>query len=142
VAASTYIRRAIPILAIVILGAAGYDAWIFYSRRASEREIEQKNAQAKADEARRTIEMLGGDQLKILSFYASPGAIQRGQTATLCFGVNGAKAVRIDPPVVDDLHPSVSRCFQISPSRDTEYTLTATDAAGHTSAQSFTIRVR
>ncbi len=141
-AASAYLRRAIPILTIVIVAFAAYDAWVFYSRRSSERKIEQTNRRAKAEEARRTIEMLGGDQMKILSFYASPAVIRRGQTASLCFGVNGAKTVRIEPPIVDDLHPSISRCFQISPREDTEYKLTALDAAGRTATQSFTIRVR
>ena len=140
-AARTYLRRAIPILAVVIVAVAAYDAWIFYSRRTSEREIEQKMTRTKAEEARQTIEMLGGDQLKILSFYGAPAVIQRGQSASLCFGVNGAKSVRIEPSVVDDLHPSVSRCFQISPRQDTEYKLTAVDAAGHTVTQSARIQV-
>ena len=86
--------------------------------------------------------MLGGDQLKILAFYAAPGVIQRGQPTSLCFGVNAAKTVRIEPPIVDDLHPSVSRCFQISPRKDTEYKLTATDAAGHSVSQTVSIQVR
>jgi hypothetical protein len=142
VAARTYLRRAIPILAVVIVAVAAYDAWIFYSRRASEREIERKMTRAKAEEARQTIEMLGGDHLKILSFYAAPAVLQRGQSASLCFGVNGAKSVRIEPPVVDDLHPSISRCFQISPREDTEYTLTAVDPAGRSLTQSLLLRVR
>jgi hypothetical protein len=85
--------------------------------------------------------MLGGDQLKILDFYAAPPEVRRGQVTSICFGVNGAKKVRLDPPIVEDLHPSLSRCFQIKLSDDTEYKLTAEDATGRTVTQSITIRV-
>jgi hypothetical protein len=142
VARLAYLRRAIPILTVIILAAAAYDGWVFYSRWSSARTAERERTRAEAETARRTIEMLGGDQLKILSFYAAPASIQRGQATSLCFGVNAAKTVRIEPPVVDDLHPSVSRCFQISPRKNTEYKLTATDAAGHSVSQTLVIQVR
>jgi hypothetical protein len=142
VARIAYLRRALPILTVVVLIAAAYDAWIFYSRWSNARSAERERSRAEAETDRRTIEMLGGDQLKILGFYAAPPTIQRGQTTSLCFGVNAAKTVRIEPPVVEDLHPSVSRCFQISPRKNTEYKLTATDAAGHSVSQIVTIQVR
>ena len=138
----TLVRRALPFLALIILGIGAYDGWIFYSRWSSARSIEQQRSRDEADRARRTVQMLGGDELKILAFYAAPPSIAHGRSTSLCFGVNGAKTVRIDPTVVDDLHPSLSRCFQISPKRDTEYKLTASDGTGHSLTQSVTVQVR
>jgi hypothetical protein len=54
--------------------------------------------------------------------------------------VNAAQTVRIDPPV-EQLHPAVSHCLQVTPERNTEYKLTASDSAGHTLSQSLTIQV-
>ena len=135
------LRLALPILTVVIGVAGLYDGWIFYSRWSSARAVEQERVRAEAERARRTIDLLGGDQLKILSFYAAPPVIQRGQATSICFGVNGATKVRIEPPIVEDLHPSLSRCFQVAPRKDTEYKLTAEDAAGHSVTQSMTIRI-
>jgi hypothetical protein len=137
-----WLRRALPILTVVIALALIYDGWIFYSRWSSGRAIERERARNEAERARRTVQVLGGDQLKILGFYAVPPVIHPGQPASICFGVNGAVKVRIDPPIVEDLHPSLSRCFQISPKRDTEFKLTAEDGAGHALSQSLTVRVR
>lgn len=134
------LRRLLPYFALVIGIAALYDGWIFYSRWSSAREVEQKRATAEADRDRKTVEMLGGDQLKILNFYASPPSIRAGGQSLICFGVNAAKNVRIDP-LVEELHPALSHCFQVTPRHDTEYTLTADDGAGHVVKQSLQIRV-
>ena len=82
---------------------------------------------------------MGGDRLKILNFYAPP-AIRRGQQALICYGTNAAERVRIEPDV-EQLHPAVSHCFQVSPVRDTEYKLIAEDRAGHIVTQSLAIKV-
>jgi hypothetical protein len=134
------LRKALPFLIVAILAAGLYDGWIFYSRWRAAGEIERKSEAKKTEDARRTIEMLGGGGLKILNFYASPGAIRRGGRATICFGVFGAKSVRIEPPV-ESLHPAVSYCFQVSPSRTTEYKLFVEDGSGHTATESFVLTV-
>jgi hypothetical protein len=134
------LRKALPFLLIGVFIAAAYDGWVFYSRWRRARDIEQSNQAKEADEARKTIDMLGGGQLKILSFYASPGIIHRGEKANVCYGVYGAKSVRIEPPV-EDLHPAVAHCLQVSPAKSTEYKLVAEDGAGHTAAQSFVLQV-
>ena len=125
---------------LAILIGALYDGWIFYSRWSSGRAAEQERIRVEAARDLKTVEMLGGDQLKILNFYASPPSIRSGGQSLICFGVNSAKKVRIDPPV-EELHPAVSHCFQVTPKRDTEYTLTADDGAGHSVTQSLQIRV-
>ena len=120
--------------------ALAYDGWIFYSRWSEARDGEKAQAAKEAEAARRIVDALGGDHLKILDFYASPATIHRGQHASICYGVNAAKSVRIDPPI-EQLHPAVSNCFQVAPSRDTDYKLTVVDATGHTLTQSLSIQV-
>ena len=78
--------------------------------------------------------------VKILMFYPAEAAITEGDTATICFGVANAKAVRIEPPI-DRLWPTINRCIADSPSRDTRYTLTAEDAQGRQVTESFVLKV-
>jgi len=66
--------------------------------------------------------------------------LRRGEHTLLCYGVNDAKTVRLEPSV-EEVWPSFTRCIQVSPRKDTEYKLTAEDAAGHSVSQSVTIRV-
>ncbi len=75
---------------------------------------------------------------KILHFYASPGLLASGEIATLCYGVENATAVEINP-AVEELKPSFNRCFQVAPRQTTTYTLTATGAG--TSTASLVINV-
>jgi len=134
------LRRALPYLTVAIFAAVVYDGWIFYSRWSSARDIERARAEKEAQDARKTLDMLGGGTLKILDFYASPGVIRRGEHANLCFGVNGAKSVRLEP-AVEDLHPALSYCLQVAPRQDTEYKLIAEDGAGHSATQSARLKV-
>lgn len=134
------LRKALPFLTTAILAVAAYDGWVFYSRWRDARETERTRQVKQAEEARRTIDMLGGGQLKILNFYASPGAIRRGEHANICYGVYGAKSVRIEPPV-EELHPAAAHCLQVSPFRSTEYKLVAEDGLGHTATQRFVLQV-
>ena len=134
------LRKAMPYLLVAILVAAAYDGWVFYSRWRDKHATEQQEKVQEADDAKRTIDRLGGGQLKILHFYASPSPLRRGTPATMCFGVYGAKSVRIEP-LSDELHPAVSHCMQVSPLKSTEYKLVAEDGAGHTATQSITLQV-
>jgi hypothetical protein len=138
--ASTLLRRALPYLTVAVVVAVAYDGWIFYSRWSGEREAQKAEALQQAQDARRTLELLGGDRLKILDFYATPGTIRRGERATICYGVNAADRVRIDPPV-EEIHPAISHCLQVAPQRDTDYKLIAEDRAGHVVTQILVIKV-
>ena len=69
---------------------------------------------------------------RILQFYAAPGVIPRGETSSLCYGVENAETVSIDPPV-EEIKPALSRCLSVSPSSSTRYTLTARSSGGETS---------
>jgi hypothetical protein len=134
------LRKALPYLIVAIVAAAAYDGWIFYSRWQYGQEAERAKKEKEAADARRTLGLLGGGELKILNFYGSPGTLHRGQSASICFGVYGAKSVRIEPPV-EDLRPTTMHCLQVSPSKTTKYTLVATDGAGHSTNESLTLKV-
>ena len=130
-----------PLLALATLCAALYDGWIFYGRWRDRREGERQEKVAEAERARKTIDMLGGGNLRILNFYASPGEIKKGEHANICYGVYGAQSVRIEP-LSEALHPAVSYCLQVSPAADTSYTLVADDGKGHSVKQSFELHVK
>ena len=134
------LRRALPFLAVALCAAIAYDIWVFYSRWAGARQAERARQEQAAIAARHELELLGGDRFKILDFYASPPVIKAGQHANLCFGVTGAQTVRLDPPV-ETLHPALSYCFSVAPSKSTEYKLTASDAAGHSATATCLLQV-
>lgn len=134
------IKRALPYLALAILAGMLYDAYVFYDRWSGNRLAEQVRAGKEAEEAKKTYDALGGGQFKILNFYASPGAIRPGDHASICFGVSGAKTVRLEPNV-QPLYPAVTHCFQVAPRKTTEYKLIAEDGKGHTAAESFVLQV-
>jgi len=135
------VRKALPYLALALIIAAGYDAWVFGSRWNDAREGQKAFIKSQGEEGRREIELLGGDRLKILNFYASPPIIRRGDRSLICYGVNAAERVRIEP-AVEELHPAISHCLQVSPQKSTEYKLFAEDQAGHSVTASLTIQVR
>jgi hypothetical protein len=127
--------------AIILL----YSAYTFWSRWQENQDLaaKQKAAQAAAqrEDAQKTYDTLGGSEFKILSFYASPGVIHRGDTVEMCYGVSNAKTVKLDPPEAN-VWPSNDRCVQVSPKKSTTYTLTADDGKGNTKNATLTIEVK
>lgn len=65
----------------------------------------------------------------IIQFYASPTAIAPGDHALLCYGVENAASVRLEPPV-EDITPSRTRCVEVKPAASTKYTLFAKSKLG------------
>lgn len=135
---TTKLRRVLPFLSLAILAVALYDGWVFYSRHQSARVVEQQRSEKEAAEARRTLELVG--QLKILNLYVVPPTIQRGKSARLCYSVVGATNVRVEPEVAG-IYPALSRCVEISPKQDTEYTLFAQDENGRTVTRKVSVQV-
>ena len=129
--AGALVRRVLPFLSILVAVVLVYDAWVFYSRHQRAQQIEQERAEKQAEDAQRVINRMGGNDLKILNFYAAPPVIHSGQTARLCYSVVNAKEVRVEP-AVKDLYPALSYCWDVSPRGRTEYRLIAGDGAGHT----------
>ncbi len=72
--------------------------------------------------------------LRILHFYASPGAIHRGDEISLCYGVTQATTLRIEVgperAALPGVWPNLNRCVIVAPGRDTRYTLIAEDNSG------------
>jgi hypothetical protein len=77
---------------------------------------------------------------KVLQFYASAPAVARGEQVLLCYGVEDAEAVRIEPGV-EPVKPSYSRCVPVNPNATTTYTLTASGAGGRTVTAEVTVSV-
>jgi len=134
------LRRALPLLSIGVLAAVTYDGWIFYSRWRSAREGEQARQAEETRRARQTIDLIGGTDFRIINFYAVPEAVRLGKQATLCYGVYGAKAVRMEP-AVEDVRSGISNCVQVTPRKDTAYKLIAEDGAGHVASASLVVKV-
>lgn len=124
-----FIRKLLPWTSVVVVLVALYVGWIMLSRWQQDREYERRQAAQRAATAERARTTFG-DELKILSFTLSTSTIRRGQSAQLCYGVANAKSVRFEPPV-EHVWPSMSRCVDVSPRKDTTYKLIAEDAAGH-----------
>jgi hypothetical protein len=129
------------VLAIAVLSVV----WILFSRweenRSIERRARQERTQKQLEEDRATLEQMGGKELAIQNFYATPGSIHRGETVQLCYGVANAKTVTLEPQS-NPVWPSYSRCVDVTPAKTTTYTLTISDASGHTKSQTLEVRVR
>jgi hypothetical protein len=121
-----------------------FTVWTLFSRWQQNLAIERRSREEKSrqqlENDRITLEQLGGKALAIQSFYASPGAIHKGESAQLCYGVANAKAVKLEPQP-NAVWPSYARCVRVSPARSTTYTLTINDASGNTRTQSLQVTV-
>lgn len=119
--------------------------WIMLSRWLENRDIDRRAAQERATKQhemdRMAIEQLGGKEFAILNFYASPGTINRGETTQLCYGVSKAKTVDLEPQS-NPVWPSAARCVDVSPTRDTTYTLTIHDSSGNAKTATVEVKVR
>ncbi|MCI0535997.1 MAG: hypothetical protein L0Z50_12295 [Verrucomicrobiales bacterium] len=126
---------------ILVALAALYAGWVIYSRRQENLEIEQRALEKKRAADRVAVEQMGGDRFDILNFYASSANIRRGETAQLCYGVSNAKTVRLEPQP-NAVWPSVARCVDVAPTKNTTYTLTIEDGRGNTKSASLTVKVQ
>lgn len=136
------IRKMLPYTTVAVVVAALYVGWTFFSRWQETREARRRAAEQQVAEARKTIEAYGNGRVKIMNFTISPAILPKGQTAQICYSVSNAKAVRIEPKPNDGVWPSLARCVEASPSKETTYTITATDTDGHTEQKSLTLQVQ
>jgi hypothetical protein len=74
---------------------------------------------------------VGGGQLVVKSFGASPGKIVKGEASTLSWNVSGDATVSISPDIGD---VALMGNRQVLPTKTTTYTLTATSAVGTVTA--------
>jgi hypothetical protein len=78
--------------------------------------------------------------VKITQFRVTPAFIPKGIPGKLCYGVENAVKVDLNPPV-EELLPSPERCIDITPAQATTYTLTALGADGNKVSKSLDVRV-
>lgn len=138
------LKRPFLLSGIIALAIAAYVGFTFFARWNSNRSIEKRDA-VKAEEQRRAndqaaIQQLGGSQLAIRALYVSPAIIHPGETSQLCYDVDNAKTVTLNPPA-GEVWPSHTRCLDLSPKKTTTYTLTITGADGQSTSQSVELKV-
>jgi len=130
---------------ILLTVAALMVVWVFFSRWWQNRSLEYRARETAAEKQREqdraTVDQMGGKELAIQTFYASPAEIRRGQSVQLCYGVANAKTVKLEPQS-NPVWPSYSRCVNDTPAKTTTYTLTIAGSAGNTKSQSLTVQVR
>jgi hypothetical protein len=68
----------LPLVGALTLMVVIHDGTVFYSRWNQRRDVERAQARRDAELARKTLEMLGGDGLRITNFYATPDVVKPG----------------------------------------------------------------
>jgi hypothetical protein len=133
-----YSSTAIVIAVVVVIG-------ILFVRWQENHDIERRTREERTtkqkEQDRITLEQLGGKDLAIQNFYASPAVVRRGERVQLCYGVANAKTVTLEPQS-NPVWSSYTRCVDVTPAKTTTYTLTIADAAGNTKSQTLEVRVR
>ncbi len=143
--AKTLLKNPLLYSSIVVGSALLVVLWILYPRWQEnsliERRTRQETSRKQLENDRVALEQLGGKELAIQSFYASPGTIHRGQSVQLCYGVANAKNVKLEPQP-NAVWPSYAYCVNVSPAKSTTYTLTISDASGNTKTDSLKVVVK
>ena len=80
------------------------------------------------------------ESARITQLYTTSAQVGRGETALVCYGVENAKAVWLEPPR-RELSAALARCVDVSPKADTTYKLTAQGADGKTVTRELKVRV-
>jgi hypothetical protein len=75
---------------------------------------------------------------KITQFYATAPRLAPGEKELLCYGVEGASSVHLDPPP-QELSAAMARCVEVNPKETTTYKLTAEGAGGPAATQQLTV---
>ena len=117
-----------------------YLGFTYYSRWRDSRKLMQQIEERRQNQKTQIPENYRGTELKILSFYAYPAAINKGRKAQLCYGVLNSGRIRIEPPI-ENVWPSLSRCVDVNPKSTTAYKLIAEDKEGNTKEAQATVEV-
>lgn len=76
--------------------------------------------------------------VKIVNFYATSPHVPKGEKEMLCYGVENAKSVWLEPPR-QELSAALSRCIDVEPKETTTYTLHAQGADGREATEKVTV---
>jgi hypothetical protein len=134
-------NKALRWMWLVLALAVIYAGTTLFLRWRTNRSIEQSAAQKSTEDDRKVLDHVGGGEMKILSFYASPVKVAKGGKVLLCYGVAFAKSVSIEPQV-EPIKPALSQCVEVRPAATTKYTLTATDDRGRVEKRVVDVAVR
>jgi len=135
------LRKLLPYTTVAAVLALIYMGWVFYARSNQNRELQREADEKSAEQAKKTFELYGSGQLKILLFYAAPAVVPRGGSTQLCYSVASATTVKIDGGV-EDIKPSLNHCVPVKPTHTTTYTMTAADDKGHETTKSIEVAVK
>jgi hypothetical protein len=80
------------------------------------------------------------ESARITQFYATKAEVARGETALVCYGVENAAAVWMEPPR-HELSAAVARCVEVSPVADTTYKLTVQGEDGTALTRELQVKV-
>jgi hypothetical protein len=135
------LKKILPYTTVALIAAILYVAYIFYSRHQSDVEATARiEAQKEADRQRTVAAVFGNGEIRFNQFTIDRTSLKRGETARLCYGVENAATVKMDPPL-EQLKPTYLHCLDISPKVTTKYTITADDGKGHSKSQSLELPV-
>jgi len=90
-----------------------------------------------------TIQVQPDPQLlpKVVYFSGQKKGAPGEAVHSLCFAVENAARVSVDPPVIPSMEGAPRGCFYVAPRQTTTYTLTATGRRGRASHRSVTVAV-
>jgi hypothetical protein len=128
------LKRAVPYGWVVVAVAAIYVLFVLAVRFNGTVRLPAAITQSDVPAAYR------GNEPRIAHFYAGAGVITRGESAVVCYGVLNVRSVRLEP-AVEQLSPSINRCFAIEPKDTTTYRLIAEGNDGRPMTASFTVHV-
>jgi hypothetical protein len=80
------------------------------------------------------------EPVRITQFYSNALNVAKGDKALVCYGVENARTVWLDPPR-QSLSAALARCVEVTPAVTTTYTLTAEGADGKSATKSLTLPV-
>jgi hypothetical protein len=115
-----------------------WSGWVLFQRHIALRDWEaRRDRAANPAPSAQFNRIYGGSDLKILNFYATRERTEV-KSWLLCYGVLNAKSVQIEPPVAG-VYPSLGKCVEVRPEKETRYTLTAQDSTGRTISKSLVL---
>jgi len=129
---------AVVLIAALVVGLILYTRW--ENTRGLERQQKEERAEKQREQDRKAVDELGGKEFAILDFYVVPKAIEKGQTAQLCYGVSNAESVKLEPQP-HEVWPSAAHCVDVSPMKTTTYKLTIENDEGHSKSQTLELPV-
>lgn len=136
------LKKVLPYTTVLLVIAIVYVAYTFYARRQADANAQAEIAAKQQEARKRTVDaVFGNGEIKFTGMSLDATSVKRGESAQLCFGVENAVNVKIDPPV-EQLKPTYQHCIQVTPKRTTTYTITADDGKGHSKSQSLELKVR